>query len=320
MLQQKHEKGLDVSESSKNTVQFKFSYTILSSIASVSVALILVVIKALAVNSSGSNAVLASMADSALDLIASAVTLLSVRYAQTAPDKEHRYGHGKAEALAGVFQAGLVAISCALIGLSSIDRIIHPRPLNIEGPAIVVMIISIFLTMALVAFQSWTLKKTNSIATKGDRAHYLSDLLSNLVGLVGVWVAAKFHILQADALAGLFIAAWLLIGAWHIASEAADHLLDKEAPEETRNQIKAIVHSNEYGASLHDLRTRISGPWLHIQFHMELPKDMKLLDAHDIIVDIEKKIRDEFPDSDIIIHPDPDEGAEPHGHPKFGLK
>lgn len=294
--------------------------TIITSIASVAVALVLTIIKAAASYTSGSNAVLASMADSALDLIASFVTLLSVRYARTAPDKDHRFGHGKAEALAGVFQAGLVAVSCFLIAASSIQRLINPKPLSLEGAAVLVMVISIVLTTILVIFQTWALKQTTSIATKGDRAHYMSDLLSNVVALVGVYLASKFGFVRADAFAGLFIAIWLLWGAWHIASEAADHLLDKEAADETRERIKNIVKDNPYGSSLHDLRTRISGPWLHIQFHMELPKEMTLLDAHDIIVDAETRIRDEFPEADIIIHADPDEGAEPHGHPEFGKK
>ena len=296
----------------------KVNITVLAAMASVSVALILTIVKAAAAYSSGSNAILASLADSFLDLIASGVTLFSVRFALIPPDEDHRYGHGKAEALAGVFQAGLVAISCVLIGITSIDRLLHPKPLLLEGAAIGVMVISILLTLALVTFQAWSLKQTASIATKGDRAHYMSDLLSNAVALVGIILAAKFGWLRADALAGLFIALWLLWGAWHIASEAADHLLDKEAPKETRLKIAELAKADSKVLGIHDFRTRISGPWLHVQFHMDLPSDIALLDAHVIVVAAEKRIRAEFPDADIIIHPDPEEGSELHGHPKFG--
>lgn len=292
--------------------------TVLTSMASVGVAIVLVVIKGAAAHTSGSNAVLASLADSGLDLIASFVTLLSVRFAQTAPDEEHRFGHGKAEALAGVFQAGLVAVSCALICASSIDRLLNPKPLAVEGVAISVMIVSILLTAALVTFQTWAVKQTKSIATKGDRAHYMSDLLSNLVALIGIYVAGTFGWHQADALAGLFIAIWLSVGAWHIASEAASHLLDKEAPDATRERIRLLVADSAEKLEIHDLRTRISGPWLHIQFHLDLPSEMALVEAHKILVAAENRIRTEFPDADIIIHPDPDEGAEKHGHPIFG--
>lgn len=292
--------------------------TVIAATASVSVALILTIIKAVAANSSGSNAVLASLADSFLDLVASGVTLFSVRFAQTPPDEEHRFGHGKAEALAGVFQAGLVAVSCILIAISSIDRLIHPKPLQLEGAAIGVMVVSIIFTTALVVFQSWALRQTTSIATKGDRAHYMSDLLSNVVALLGIVIASSFHWLYADALAGLFIAVWLLWGAWHIATEAADHLLDKEASKEMRLKIAQIAKNDDRVLGIHDLRTRISGPWLHIQFHLDLPADIALIDAHVIVVAAEDRIRQEFPDADIIIHPDPEEAGEFHGHPKFG--
>ncbi len=291
----------------------------LSSIASVSVAFILVVIKAFSVRFSGSNAVLASLADSGLDLVASLITLFSVRYAQAPPDEDHRYGHGKAEALAGMFQAGLVAISCVLIGTSSVERLIHPVEIRPEGGAIWVMIISIILTTVLISFQTWALRQTGSIATKGDRAHYLSDLLSNAVALVGIFLAIKFKILFADAIAGLFITIWLFIGAWHIATEAIDHLLDKEAPEDVREKIREIILSIDKVRGMHDLRTRVSGKWLHVQLHLELPPNLTLQEAHPIVVEAEARIREAYPDTDTIIHADPDEEGEPHGHPEFGL-
>lgn len=286
--------------------------------ASVGVALVLTIIKALAAHSSGSNAILASLADSFLDLVASGVTLFSVKFAQTPPDEDHRYGHGKAEALAGVFQAGLVAISCILIGFSSIERLLNPKPLLYEGAAIGVMLVSIFLTILLVSLQSWALRQTSSIATKGDRAHYMSDLLSNVAALLGILVAARLGWLQADAIAGLFITVWLLWGAWKIAAEAADHLLDKEADKSIRLEIAALAKQDPKVRGIHDFRTRVSGPWLHVQFHMDLPPDIALIDAHEIVVAAEKRIRDKFPDADIIIHPDPEDASEAHGHPEFG--
>ena len=296
----------------------KLNITVIAAMASVGVALVLTIIKALAAHSSGSNAILASLADSFLDLVASGVTLFSVKYAQTPPDEDHRYGHGKAEALAGVFQAGLVAISCILIGISSIERLLNPKPLLIEGAAIGVMLVSIVLTILLVSLQSWALRQTSSIATKGDRAHYMSDLLSNVAALLGILMASRLGFVWADAIAGLFITAWLLWGASHIASEAADHLLDKEASKDTRLEIAALAKQDPNVRGIHDLRTRISGPWLHVQFHMDLPPNIALIDAHEIVVAAEFRIREKYPDADIIIHPDPEDAAEAHGHPEFG--
>jgi ferrous-iron efflux pump FieF len=290
-----------------------------AAMASVGVALFLVGIKIWAQIQADSAALLASLADSALDVVASVVTLVSVRFAAEPPDAEHRYGHGKAEALAGVFQGGVVALSSILVAWTAIERLFDPSALKAEGPAMLVMVISIIMTGALVWFQSWTVKQTASIATKGDMGHYMSDFLTNIVALIGIGAAGVFGVLWADGLAGLFVAGWLAHSAWGIAREAADHLLDREASDETRAKIKDIAHSVEGLRRVHDLRTRLSGPWLHIQFHADVDPHLSLAQAHVIVVEAEQRIRQAFPGADIIIHPDPDDGSEPHGHPAFGV-
>jgi ferrous-iron efflux pump FieF len=290
-----------------------------AAVASVCVALFLVGVKIWAQVQADSAALLASLADSALDVVASVVTLVSVRFAAEPPDAEHRYGHGKAEALAGVFQGGVVALSSILVAWTAIERLVEPTALKAEQPAMVAMVISIIMTGALVWFQSWTVKQTASIATKGDMGHYMSDFLTNVVALLGIGAAGVFGILWADGAAGLFVAAWLAHSAWGIAREAADHLLDREASDETRKQIKDIAHTVNGLRRVHDLRTRMSGPWLHIQFHADVDPLLTLAQAHVIVVEAERRIREAYPGADIIIHPDPDDGSEPHGHPAFGL-
>jgi ferrous-iron efflux pump FieF len=290
-----------------------------AAVASVGVALVLVAIKTWAQLQADSAALLASLADSALDVIASVVTLVSVRFAAEPPDAEHRYGHGKAEALAGVFQGGVVALSSILVAWTSFERLLAPVELKASGSAIGVMAISIIMTGALVGYQAWTVRQTASIATKGDMGHYMSDFLTNIVALIGIGAAGYFGILWADGAAGLFVAAWLAHSAWGIAREAADHLLDREASDEIRAQIKSTAQSVEGLRRVHDLRTRMSGPWLHIQFHADVDPGLTLGEAHLIIVEAERRIRDVFPAADIIIHPDPDDGSEPHGHPAFGM-
>jgi ferrous-iron efflux pump FieF len=288
-----------------------------AAIASVSVALILVSVKTWAQLQADSAALLASLADSALDVVASVVTLVSVRFAAEPPDAEHRYGHGKAEALAGVFQGGVVALSSILVAWTAIQRLLEPSPLKAEGPAFFAMVISLILTGALVWYQSWTIRQTASIATKGDMGHYMSDFLTNIVALIGIGAAGVFGVLWADGAAGLFVAAWLAHSAWGIARQAADHLLDREASDGTRAQITELAQNVAGLRRVHDLRTRMSGPWLHIQFHADVDPSLTLAQAHVIVVEAEKRIREVFQDADIIIHPDPDDGSAPHGHPAF---
>lgn len=280
---------------------------------SVATAAVLVTLKIAAWLASGSVALLASAADSALDLVASLVTFFAVRYAAAPPDAEHRYGHGKAEAFASLVQAGLVFASAALIAREAVGDLLHPKPIAAEGWAMAVMAISIALTGGLIAAQGRVLKRTNSVAVSGDRAHYASDLGSNAIALVGIGASAWLGLGGIDALAALAIAALLLWGAIGVFREAAGQLMDHELPDEARARIIALMTEDRRLTDVHQLRTRASGPYVHIQMHVDLDPDLTLEAAHEVIVAAEKRLLDAFPSADIIIHADPRGRAEPHG-------
>jgi len=284
---------------------------------SLAVAVTLIVIKGWAWIASGSVAMLASLADSGLDLAASAVTFFAVRYAAAPPDREHRFGHGKAEAFAGLLQGGLVALSGIFIALEALPRFTSPEPIRFGFEAIVVMILSIAITVGLVAYQTQAVKRTGSVATRADRLHYAGDIAANMVALMGIAAGAYLGIAWADPVAALLIAAWLAYGAIKVGREAADHLLDREVADEERARIRALAEEDKRILRVHDLRTRTSGPYLHVQFHAELDPDLTLEQAHKIVVAAEERIRAQFPTADIIIHPDPKGRAEPHGHEHF---
>lgn len=280
---------------------------------SVGTAIVLVIIKAIAWRLSGSVAVLASLADSAIDLAASLATLFAVRYAAVPPDAEHRFGHGKAEAFASLMQAGLVFASAALVGREAIARLLNPEPLGAGGWAIGVMAVSILLTGALVTAQGRVLKKTQSVAVSGDRAHYFSDLASNAAALLGVGGAIFLGLNWLDAAAGLVVAALLLWAAIGVLREAADQLMDHELPQEDRAEIVRLTTEDPRLSDVHQLRTRASGPYVHIQMHVDLDPQLTLEAAHEVIVAAEKRLLARFPAADILIHADPRGRAEPHG-------
>ena len=284
---------------------------------SVGVAALLIALKAWAWLASSSVAMLASLADSTLDLLASLLTYFAVRYAAAPPDREHRFGHGKAEAFAGLMQGGLVAISAVLIALEAIPRLFVVAPVSNGFASLAVMVVSIMLTVGLLGVQSRAIARTGSVATRADRLHYVGDLASNLAVMLGVGAGYYLGWTWADAVAALLVAGWLCWGALHVGREAADHLLDRELPEEQRRRIRALAETDPRVTRVHDLRTRTSGPYTHIQFHVELPPTMTLEDAHHLVVAAEERIRAEFPTADIIIHPDPRGRAEPHGHEDF---
>ena len=280
---------------------------------SVAVAAVLIVVKAIAWRTSGSVAILASLSDSALDLVASLITVYAVRYAAEPPDAEHRFGHGKAEAFSSLMQGGLVFASGALIGREAIDALLHPRPVQNGLAGVVVMIVSIGLTLALITAQTRVVKASGSIAISGDRAHYAADLASNAVALVGVGAAAWLGLAWIDSAAGLVVALWLIWGAVGVFREASAQLMDKELPEAERERIVLLATADPRMLGVHQLRTRASGPYVHMQMHADLAADISLAEAHTIMVAAENRLLEAFPSADIIIHPDPRGLAEKHG-------
>ena len=280
---------------------------------SVATAGVLVAIKGGVWLISGSVALLASAADSGLDLIASLATFYAVRYAQAPPDAEHRFGHGKAEAFASLTQAGLVFASAALIGQEAIVHILHPSPVKNEGWAVAVMAVSTVLTAMLILAQGRVLKQTNSVAVSGDRAHYLTDVASNLIALAGIGAAAWLGFNSLDAVAGLIVAALLLWAAIGVFREASGQLMDHELPDADRARIVELVGRDPRLSDVHQLRTRASGPFIHMQMHVDIDPALTLEAAHRLIVEAETRILAEFPHADILIHADPRGRAEPHG-------
>ncbi|HZK98627.1 MAG TPA: cation diffusion facilitator family transporter [Caulobacteraceae bacterium] len=280
---------------------------------SVACALVLVALKAFVWLASGSVALLASMADSGLDLIASAATFFAVRYAAAPPDAEHRFGHGKAEAFASLIQAGLVFASAALIGEEALRRLIDPRPIDRGVWAIGAMAVSTILTALLVAAQTHMLRRADSVAVASDRTHYLADLGSNLIALIGIGAVTALGWNRLDALAGLGVAAILLWGALAVFRQASNQLMDRELPEEARARIVALMTVDPRITEVHQLRTRASGPFVHIQMHADLDPELSLEAAHKVVVAAERRLLEAFPAADIIVHPDPRGRAEARG-------
>ncbi len=280
---------------------------------SVTMAATLLVLKIVVWRWSGSVALLASAADSGLDVAASAATFFAVRYAAAPPDAEHRFGHGKAEAFASLIQAGLVFASAALIGQEALRHLFAPTPIKQESWAMGVMVLSMVLTVGLVAAQTAALRTGRSVAVSADRTHYVTDLGSNAVALLGIGAVAVFGWTALDAVAGLCVAAILLWGAIVVFRHSSNELMDHELPDKDRARISALATADPAIRAVHQLRTRASGPTVHIQMHADLSPEISLIAAHTAVVAAERRILTEFPDADIIIHPDPRGHAEPHG-------
>jgi ferrous-iron efflux pump FieF len=282
------------------------SLTTRAALASVATALLLLGLKIYAVWATGSVAMLGSLADTGLDVIASLVTLFGVRVAAMPADHDHRFGHGKAESIAALVQVGIITVSALGIGWRAVDRLIQGATTRGAEYGIGVSLVAIVATLALVAYQGSVLRRTGSVAIGTDRLHYQSDLLLNLAVIAALALDQYAGLTGADPMFGLGIAAWLLFGAWRASRRATDQLMDKEWPEERRRRFVAVAARHPDGRGLHDLRTRSSGFHEFAQFHMWVDPKMTVRRAHDVMDEIEGALALEFPGVEVLIHIDPE--------------
>lgn len=282
----------------------------LASMASVAAALILIGIKLYAFVETGSVALLSTLFDSLLDVGASLVNMLAIRQALTPADAEHRFGHGKAEPLAGLVQVAFILGSSILLLVEVFDHFTDPKPVTNPLTGIVVMVASIVVTAALIAYQRHVVRRTQSLAIKADSAHYLSDFLVNASVIAALLLSAQFGWWWIDPLFGLGVALFIAVTAIGIGREAFDMLMDREMDDAERAQIKAIVRQHPEVLNLHELRTRVAGQIRFIQFHLELEGNISLLEAHRISDAVEDDVMAAFPGAEVIIHQDPHGVAE----------
>jgi ferrous-iron efflux pump FieF len=282
--------------------------------ASVATAGILIIGKLAAWLLTGSVSVLASLVDSLMDAGASLVNLFAVRFSLMPADEEHRFGHGKAEALAGLGQATFIAGSAVFLVLQAIDRLLHPQPIAQLGVGLAVMLFAIAATIVLLTIQHHVIKETNSTAIRADALHYATDLATNSA-TVAALVLAHFGWSGLDPLFALAIAAYILYSAYQIAHDSTQLLMDRELPADERERIADIAGGTPGVLGVHGLRTRQSGQTRVIQLHLELADDLPLAEAHRISMAAEERLRRELPFADITIHQDPaslgDEDTKP---------
>jgi len=276
----------------------------LATYASITVAVTLILAKAFAWGRSDSVSLLATLIDSTLDAFASLINLVAVRHALSPADKEHRFGHGKAEALAGLGQAAFIAGSAGFLLLQAGRRMVYPVPMDDYGVGIVVMVFSIGATLLLLAFQRHVIRKTDSTAIKADALHYRTDLLVNGSVILALWLSVQGWP-GFDALFAAGIALYILYSAWEIVRQAFDHLMDRELPNVERERITRIANEHRDVHGIHDLRSRRSGTATFVQLHLELDDDLTLLQAHRISDEVEERLQLAYPGAEIIIHVDP---------------
>ena len=290
---------------SKLDTQKRDRLTRTASYASLTVALTLVFAKLWAWQATDAISILSSLADSFLDVLASAITFVAIGYALTPADREHRFGHGKTEGLAALAQAVLIGFSALYVWYEALRRLLAPEPVLQPINGLTVIIGSTLLTLALLSFQRLVVRKTGSVAIEADALHYRTDVIVNLSVAIAIPIASWTDWTIIDPLVGIGVAAYLMWSAYGIATKSMGILLDREIPEAERRRIQEIALENPAVKGFHDLRTRSGGSRYIIQFHLELDPQTSLVDTHIILDAVENTIRKEFKGCELIVHADP---------------
>jgi ferrous-iron efflux pump FieF len=280
--------------------------------ASVSVAASLALAKLGAWLATGSVSMLSTLVDSLLDAGAALVNFIAVRHALQPADRQHRFGHGKAESLAGLAQAAFVGGSGVFVSVQAIDRLLYPRPLSNPEIGYVVMLLAMAVSLALVVFQRYVVRKTGSLAIGAESLNYQNDILVNGAVILSLLLSSYFGWHIADPLFAIAIAGYIIWGAWRIFLAALDVLMDRELPDSDRAQIRELARACPNVLGLHDIRTRAAGPRVFIQLHLELDGSLSLDEAHAIVVSVEDAVKAAYPNAEVLIHADPDTVVEGH--------
>jgi len=276
-----------------------------ASYASVIVAISLVLTKSWAWQATSSVALLASLADSILDVVASGITFWAVRYALSPADDEHRFGHGKSEGVAALVQSLIVALSAVYVFYEAVGRMINPQPIAQPEAGLITMGVATVATLMLVLYQQYVARKTRSLAISADAMHYRADLLVNIGVATAIVLTAWTGWQAVDPLVGFAVAVYIFKSAFTIARSALDVLLDHEIPPEDRQRIEKIALAHPETLGLHDMRTRRGGSHYIVQFHLELDPEITLSRSHVILDEVEDEIRKQYPDCELIVHADP---------------
>ncbi len=284
---------------------------------SLSIGIILIIAKTIVWRASGSVGILSSLVHTSLDFVAALASFISVRYAARPPTPKYRFGRGKAEGFSAIFQVCLITLAGVHLLETAASRVENPALINNSTEAIGVMVLAIVLTIWLIIAQGWAIRATGSLAVRGDRAHFTADMLANVAVIVGIVLSTYTGFVRADALVGLGIALWLLYTGFKVARLAWHQLMDMELPEDERTLIRQLALQDKRISGIHDLRTRVAGPHVHIQMQIDLDDNLSLHDAHEVVLQAERRIMEAYPAADILIHPHPKGCHDYHGNAVF---
>jgi len=272
-----------------------------------STALVLTLAKAAVAVLTGSLAVLASAVDSLMDVACSGLNGYFLRMAASPPDAEHPYGHGKAEALSGVIQAVIIAMTGMWLVGRGIWRLARPEPITSPGAGVAVSAAGLIVSLALVAFLRREARRTRSLALRADAFHYVTDVATNIVAglaLVGYKVLGWRAL---DPVASILIALYIIWSAFEILRDAAQELLDRGLPREVEDEVKGMLHGFAPEVrGYRSFRSRKAGGTSFFEFRILLDRGASFERSHEITEAAIQRIRERHGEhAEIMIDTDP---------------
>jgi len=289
--------------STANTNRLNLSAGVLS----VTVALVLVVAKLWALGQTGSLAIAATLADSAMDLMMSLGGLAAIAYAAKPADDDHNFGHTSAEDLAALGQSIFILISASIIAVAAVLRLLDDDVTlpEKESSGMAVALFAIIVTLGLVAWQRRVARITGNKVVKADSLHYLGDLIPNVGAIIALFASSRFGLGYVDSVVALGAAAMLTVGAVRIGKTAWDALMDRQADPDMIAAIESIARDFPGLHGYHDLKTRVAGSRVFVNLHIELDGSQTLDEAHAIGAALRRAVIAAYPRADVLIHKDP---------------
>ena len=257
----------------------------------------------------GSLSILASALDSLMDLCTSAVNFVSIAIARSPADEEHQYGHGKAEALASLFQGAFIALGGAWFLVESVRRLLHPAPPHDELWGVLVMGVAMIATLLHGMALRQAAAKEDSNVLSAEGAHFISDVASNLGIMAALTLARVTGKPWWDPAVTALVVAYVFWLAIPIILTAVAELMDEGLPTGLRDEIGRIIRGHHPSVvGFHNFRSRRAGTRRYIEFHLELRDVREFVTAHEITEELVDKIKSAVPDADVLIHADPEGG------------
>lgn len=254
----------------------------------------------------GSVGLLSDAAESLVNLVAAIMALAMLALAARPPDEEHAYGHGKAEYFASGFEGALILVAALSIGYAAVQRLIAPQPIEQVGIGLTVAAVAAALNWAVAQILFRAGRRYHSIALEGNARHLMTDVWTSAGVILGVGATALTGWYRLDPLIALAVAANIVISGVKLLSRSALGLLDTALPEAERAAIRDVLARFERdGVEFHALRTRQAGARRFVSMHVLVPGEWTVQRGHELLEEIEARIRTALPATTVFTHLEP---------------